>query len=79
MKTKVIQWSIQTLLVIWGFASFLILAGEDAPGHPMSDETFFGTKAAGAASLAICLAVGGYLDRNGYLPKSKHTDTKTED
>ena len=63
------QWVILTLLMLWGFASFLVLAGEDAPGEPPTPlREFLLIKAGALASFGLCFLVGRWLNRKGLLP-----------
>ena len=51
--SKFTQWLVFSLLGLWGFFSFIILAGEEDPMNPLSIEKFFLIK--GAAGLSLYL------------------------
>lgn len=71
MKRKIAQWSLYSLLGVVGGLAFLILCGEDTPGHPMSNEVFFRTKISAGAVLYLCVLAGKYFNRRGWLPEIK--------
>ena len=71
MKTKTKQNIRLNLLLVWGFISFIILAGEDIPGQPMSDLKFYGSKLIAMASLWLCYRTGRWLNKKGLLPEIK--------
>ena len=48
---RVIQWSLMTALCLWGFFSFLILAGEEAPDSPYTFGQFMLIKSAAIVNL----------------------------
>ena len=62
------------ILGIWGFLSFIVLAGEEDPRDPMPFGEFFLIKAVAMASLLICFYVGKRLHRAGYLPEELDED-----
>ena len=68
---RIAQWSIYLTLGIVGFVVFLILCGEDTPGHPMSDKVFFGSKLSAGAVLYLCVLAGKFFNRRGLLPEFK--------
>lgn len=70
-KTKIAQHIVMALMAAWGFMSLLILAGEETPGHPVSETHFFTVKVCALASLAICCLAVRYLNRHKCLPESK--------
>ncbi len=57
------------ILGIWGVLSFMVLAGEESPMNPMPFAEYFWTKLAAAASLALCILVGVFCYRKGWLPE----------
>jgi hypothetical protein len=61
-----LKWVLQSLLVLWGFFSLMILAGEDVP--QMSIKMYILIKASALANFAICFFVGRWLGRRGMLP-----------
>lgn len=74
MKAKTKQNIRLNLLFVWGFISFLILAGEDIPGQPMSDLKFYGSKLIAMASLWLCFRTGQWLNKKGLLPEIKEDE-----
>lgn len=73
-KSKAVQWTAMWVLALWGFASFIVLAGEEDPRNPMSLGEFFLIKCVAMASLLLCLYVGKRLYRAGYLPEVSDED-----
>lgn len=73
-NNKIKQNLLMYLLLIWGFISFLILAGEDTPGQPMSDLQFYGSKLGAMASLWLCYRTGQWLNKKGLLPEIKEEE-----
>lgn len=71
-KATATQWAVLTLLFLWGFASFLVMAGEESPSDPpMTLGKFLLIKGVALASFGLCLLVGKYLNRKGLLPDVK--------
>lgn len=68
---RTLQWCIYLTLGIAGFAAFLALCGEDAPGRPMSLKAFVGIKLAAGAVIWLCVMAGKYFGRRGLLPEFK--------
>lgn len=68
-RGKAVQWAAVWMLGIWGFLSFIVLAGEEDPRDPMPLGEFFLIKAGAMASLLLCFYVGKRLHRAGYLPE----------
>ena len=73
-KSKIIQWIVFSLLGIWGFISFIILAGEEDPMNPLSIEKFFLIKGAAGISLYICFRIGSWLNSKGLIPDVSEED-----
>ena len=73
-RSKAVKWAALWILGIWGFLSFIVLAGEEDPRDPMPFGEFFLIKAVAMASLLICLYVGKRLHRAGYLPEELDED-----
>lgn len=73
-RSKAVKWSAMWLLALWGFASFIVLAGEEDPRDLMPFGEFFLIKAVAMASLLICFYVGKRLNRAGYLPEEFDED-----
>lgn len=73
-RSKAVQWAAICLLGIWGFLSFIVLAGEEDPRDPMPLGEFFLIKAGAMASLLICFYVGKRLHRARYLPEELDED-----
>ena len=68
-KATTKQWAVMTLLTLWGFASFIVLAGEDAPdATPTPLGKFLLIKGIALVSLALCFLAGKYFDKKGLLP-----------
>lgn len=74
MKTRTKQNLRQNMLFIWGCISFLILAGDDTPGHPMSNLEFFGSKLIALISLWLCFHTGRKFNKKGLLPEINEED-----
>ena len=70
--SKAIQWGILTLLMLVGFAAFLVMAGEDAPNDPPTPlGEFLLVKGIALAVFGLCVLAGKYLNRKGLLPDVK--------
>lgn len=71
-KATVTQRVALTIMLLWGFASFLVMAGEESPSDPpMTLGKFLLIKGVALASFSLCLLVGKYLNRKGLLPDVK--------
>ena len=73
-KSKIIQWIVFSLLGIWGFISFIILAGEEDPMNHLSIEKFFLIKGAAGLSLYLCYRLGSWLNSKGLIPEMSEED-----
>lgn len=73
-RSKAVKRAVLLILGIWGFLSFIVLAGEEDPRDPMPFGEFFLIKAVAMASLLICFYVGKRLHRTGYLPEELDED-----
>lgn len=73
-KSKIIQWLVFSLLGIWGFISFIILAGDEDPINPLSLEKFFLIKGAAGLSLYLCVRIGSCLNSKGLIPEISEED-----
>lgn len=73
-RSKAVRWATLWVLGIWGFISFIVLAGEEDPNNPLSLGEFFFMKVGAMASLLICFYVGKRLHRAGYLPEELDED-----
>lgn len=73
-RGKAVQWTAVWFLGIWGFLSFIVLAGEEDPRDPMTLGEFFLIKVAAMASLLLCCYVGKRLHKAGYLPEELDED-----
>lgn len=68
-STTIKQWARLTALVLVGFASFLVLAGEDAPNDPPTPlGKFLLIKGTALLVFGLCFLAGKYLNRKGLLP-----------
>lgn len=67
--SKRVKWAIVWALAIWGFFSFLLLAGEDDQHNPMPTGRFLMIKAGAMASFLLCFYTGKRLHKAGYLPE----------
>ena len=72
--SKFIQWLVFSLLGLWGFFSFIILAGEEDPMNPLSIEKFFLIKGAAGLSLYLCVRLGSWLNSKGLIPEMSEED-----
>lgn len=72
--SKFIQWLVFSLLGIWGFISFIILAGEEDPMKPLSFEKFVLVKSAAGLSLYLCVRLGSWLNSKGLIPEMSEED-----
>ncbi len=68
MKRSIGQWSLLTVLTLWGMLAFLILAGEDNPEAPISLTEFFLWKLAALINLGAVVFVGKWCNKKGWLP-----------
>ena len=73
-KSKIIQWLVFSLLGIWGFVSFIFLAGEEDPMNPLSFEKFFLIKGAAGLSLYLCVRLGSWRNSKGLIPEMNEED-----
>lgn len=76
---KIIQWAVYFIIGTWGFLSFCILAGEEAPTAPMSIGKFIAIKALAGISLYACYRVGKVCDKQGMFPDIKMPEDEMED
>lgn len=78
---RIAQWSVYLTLTIVGLIAFLMLCGEETPGHPMRESAFYGIKLSAMTVLIVCYLVGRFLDRRGFLPELKkpEKENKQED
>lgn len=70
----IIKWLMFYSLALWGFISFLFLAGEKAPDCDMTFGQFCLLKFTAMASLLLCCLVGKILHRAGMLPEKLDED-----
>lgn len=68
------KWLTLYSLALWGFISFLFLAGEKTPGSDMTSGQFCLLKLAALASLLLCCLIGKILHRAGMLPEELDED-----
>lgn len=68
------KWAMLSIIGIWGFISFIMLAGEENPLEPMSLSRFILIKLCASISLYLCYLTGKWLSKAGYLP-----DMNTDD
>lgn len=73
-RSKAVKWAVLWILGIWGFLSFIVLAGEEDPNNPMPFSEFLIIKAGAMASFLLCFYVGKRLHRAGYLPDELDED-----
>lgn len=74
MTTYAMKWVYMTALCLWGFASFLFLAGDEDPYNPMPMGKFFLIKGVALLSfLAYCYVVR-LMHRRGLLPDVPEED-----
>lgn len=73
-QSKFTQWLVFSLLGLWGFFSFIILAGEEDPMNPLCIEKFFLIKGAAGISLYICFRIGSWLNSKGLIPDVSEED-----
>lgn len=76
---RVIQWSLMTALCLWGFFSFLMLAGEEAPDSPYTFGQFMLIKSAAIVNLVGCCMSGKWLHKRGLLPSELDEAEKDEE
>ena len=74
MTTKTKQYITMCLLSIWGLCSFIVLAGDEIPGQPISDLKFYGSKAIALASIWLCFRTGKWLGKKGLIPEIKEEE-----
>ena len=72
--SKATKWALLSTLCIWGFISFMMLAGEENPLEPMSLNRFILIKLCAAISAYLCYLAGKWLYKSGYLPDIKIDD-----
>lgn len=71
MKKRPSRWVqhlILSVIGLWGFISFIILAGEEDPLDPMPLGRFCLIKSLGLISLFLCFLTGKWADKKGLLP-----------
>lgn len=66
--SKFVQNLILWAIALWGFISFIIIAGEEDPLDPMPLGRFCLIKSLGLASLVLCFLTGKWADKKGLLP-----------
>lgn len=64
------QWIILLAIVATAYTAFLVMAGDDTPGRPMSLRFFVASKLIAGAVFIICIQAGRFCSRRGLLPKS---------
>lgn len=72
--SKFIQWLVFSLLIIWGFSSFIILVGEEDPMKPLCFEKFVLIKSMACFSLYLCFRIGSWLSSKGLIPEVSQED-----
>ena len=76
---KIIQWAVYFIIGTWGFLSFCILAGEEAPTAPMTIGKLIAIKAHAGIRLYPCYQVGKVIDQQGLFPDIKMPEDEMED
>ncbi len=66
MKKFILQWVILTAIILWGFASFLVLSGEDTEDTTLSQ--FFIVKGLALISFIACCLTARWCDKKNLLP-----------
>ncbi len=62
------QWSLLTILIIWGMLAFIVLAGEDNPEMPMSLTQFILLKAGALVNISAVGIIAKRCNKRGWLP-----------
>lgn len=71
---KYIQWTFFSLLCLVGAIALFVLAGDEYPMNTMSLTRWFGIKAVAMGVVAICIWLGKFLNKRGYLPDCINKD-----
>ncbi len=69
MRSYPMKWVYMTVIVFWGILSFILMCGDEAPGHPLTIGEFVVMKVAAVISFGLCLATARWLDSKGLLPE----------
>lgn len=72
-KNETFKWALFVLLMIWGFVSFLLLAGDADPVHRVDLFTWAAMKLAAAVSLIACYRTVRGCYRRRLLPDIVYT------
>lgn len=68
-RTEITKWILMSFLFVWGFISFIFLAGEENPAHPLTFGQFVAMKAGALLSLYLCFLCGRWFSKKGLLPE----------
>lgn len=73
-RMKTIKYTNLGLLFIWGFVSFLFIAGDEHYSDPQPLVKFIFVKGCALLSLGLCFLTGNRLGRKGQLPDVSDND-----
>ena len=62
------QWSLLTILIIWGMLAFIVRAGEDNPEMPMSRTQFILVKEGALVNISAVGRRAKRCNKRGWLP-----------
>lgn len=67
-KKSVAQWALLCLLYLLGIVAFFFVVGEENPEKPLPSALFLLIKAGASVGLLVCVLVGKWFNRRGWLP-----------
>ena len=70
-KSTTKQKIILSVLIIWGFCSFIALAAEESPNSHLTIGEFGAFKGIALASFVLCMLAGYWLEKKGMLPETE--------
>lgn len=62
------QWSLLTILTIWGMLAFIVLVGEDNPEMPMSLTKFMLLKVGALVNMGAVGVIAKWCNKRSWLP-----------
>lgn len=68
-KSEACQYALLLTVMFVATVAFMVLLGEDNPGHPITAGELLLMKAGATGVLYLCYRIGKFLYRNGMLPK----------
>ena len=78
-RAEIKRWIILMAIVATAYTAFLVMAGDDIPGKPMSMRFFIASKLIAGAVFLLCIQAGRFCSRRGLLPRSYNSKNRRED